>query len=71
MNELVGRPESSIDIDIGGTFTDCYVTRGDQQVISKTPTTGYNPYRWVSCERSSRPPISSTSHSLICSGRPT
>lgn len=32
----------SIDIDIGGTFTDCYVVYGDQFVTNKAPTTHYN-----------------------------
>lgn len=32
----------SIDIDIGGTFTDCFVIHGDDRLMVKTPTTGYN-----------------------------
>lgn len=32
----------SIDIDIGGTFTDCYVVYQDQAVSNKAPTTHYN-----------------------------
>jgi N-methylhydantoinase A/oxoprolinase/acetone carboxylase beta subunit len=32
----------SIDIDIGGTFTDCYVVLGDRRVWCKTRTTGYD-----------------------------
>ena len=31
-----------IDVDIGGTFTDCYVTTPTGRLIRKTPTTGYN-----------------------------
>lgn len=34
--------KTSINIDIGGTFTDCYVVRNGQQYYCKTPTTGYN-----------------------------
>jgi N-methylhydantoinase A/oxoprolinase/acetone carboxylase beta subunit len=33
---------ASIDIDIGGTFTDCYVTLGDRRVWCKTRTTTYD-----------------------------
>lgn len=33
---------ATIDIDIGGTFTDCFIRYGDQSVISKSPTTGYD-----------------------------
>lgn len=33
---------ASIDIDIGGTFTDCYVVLGDRRVWCKTRTTGYD-----------------------------
>lgn len=32
----------SIDIDIGGTFTDCYVQWDNANVIHKAPTTPYN-----------------------------
>ena len=32
----------SIDIDIGGTFTDCYVVFGDRRTWCKTRTTGYD-----------------------------
>lgn len=32
----------SIDIDIGGTFTDCFIVYGDQLVTNKAPTTHYN-----------------------------
>lgn len=32
----------TVDIDIGGTFTDCFVRYGDQFVISKSPTTTYD-----------------------------
>jgi len=34
--------KGTIDIDIGGTFTDCYLTYGDRVVIKKSPTTSYN-----------------------------
>ncbi|MFS0824508.1 hydantoinase/oxoprolinase family protein [Bacillus sp. 1P02SD] len=33
---------ATIDIDIGGTFTDCFIRYGDKSVISKSPTTGYD-----------------------------
>jgi N-methylhydantoinase A/oxoprolinase/acetone carboxylase beta subunit len=33
---------ASIDIDIGGTFTDCYVTRDGRRVWCKTRTTSYD-----------------------------
>jgi N-methylhydantoinase A/acetophenone carboxylase len=33
---------TSIDVDIGGTFTDCFVRLGDgRSAAVKTPTTGY------------------------------
>src|SRR5262249_9879914 len=32
---------TTIDIDIGGTFTDCYITHGDKQIWCKARTTGY------------------------------
>ena len=32
----------TIDVDIGGTFTDCYVTWDGRRVIAKTPTTTYD-----------------------------
>jgi N-methylhydantoinase A len=34
--------EATIDIDVGGTFTDCLVVFGEQIARSKSPTTGYN-----------------------------
>ena len=34
--------EATIDIDVGGTFTDCLVVFGDRIARSKSPTTGYN-----------------------------
>ena len=34
--------ETSIDIDIGGTFTDCFITRNGEQVWCKTRTTAYD-----------------------------
>ncbi len=33
---------TSINIDIGGTFTDCYAMREGQQYYCKAPTSGYN-----------------------------
>jgi N-methylhydantoinase A/acetophenone carboxylase len=33
---------ATIDIDIGGTFTDCYVTQDSRHVWCKTRTTGYD-----------------------------
>ena len=32
----------SIDVDVGGTFTDMVLTHGDQRVIAKSPTTPYD-----------------------------
>lgn len=32
----------TVDIDIGGTFTDCFIRYGDQFVIAKSPTTTYD-----------------------------
>lgn len=34
--------QTAIDIDIGGTFTDCYVTRNGSQVWCKARTTAYD-----------------------------
>ena len=34
--------EATIDIDVGGTFTDCLVVYGEQIARAKSPTTGYN-----------------------------
>ncbi len=34
--------KATIDVDIGGTFTDCYVTHGDRRVWCKTRTTAYD-----------------------------
>jgi N-methylhydantoinase A/oxoprolinase/acetone carboxylase beta subunit len=34
--------KATIDIDIGGTFTDCYIKYGDQSIIAKSPTTSYD-----------------------------
>jgi N-methylhydantoinase A/acetophenone carboxylase len=34
--------EATIDIDVGGTFTDCLVVCGEQIARAKSPTTGYN-----------------------------
>ncbi len=33
---------ATIDVDIGGTFSDCLVTWGDKVAMSRAPTTGYN-----------------------------
>lgn len=33
---------ATIDIDIGGTFTDCFIRFGARSVIAKSPTTGYD-----------------------------
>lgn len=32
----------TMDVDVGGTFTDCFMVRDGQVVISKSPTTYYN-----------------------------
>ena len=32
----------TVDIDIGGTFTDCFIRYGERSVISKSPTTTYD-----------------------------
>lgn len=34
--------KTTINIDIGGTFTDCYVVRGEAAARGKVPTTRYN-----------------------------
>ena len=34
--------KATIDVDIGGTFTDCYLTHGDRRVWCKTRTTAYD-----------------------------
>jgi N-methylhydantoinase A/acetophenone carboxylase len=34
--------EATVDIDVGGTFTDCLVVLGDRMARAKSPTTGYN-----------------------------
>lgn len=34
--------QTAIDIDIGGTFTDCYITKGDDRVWCKARTTPYD-----------------------------
>jgi N-methylhydantoinase A len=33
---------TTIDIDIGGTFTDCYIAQGNKQIWCKARTTGYD-----------------------------
>ena len=45
MSEVGGngnRPRASINVDIGGTFTDCVILYGDKMVFGKAPTTGYD-----------------------------
>jgi N-methylhydantoinase A/oxoprolinase/acetone carboxylase beta subunit len=37
-----GLMNATIDIDVGGTFTDCLVAHGDRIARSKAPTTAYN-----------------------------
>ena len=32
----------SLDVDIGGTFTDLFLSYDGKTVFTKTPTTGYN-----------------------------
>ncbi len=32
----------TIDIDVGGTFTDCYVRTDDRVITAKVPTTHYD-----------------------------
>ncbi|MEW6261742.1 MAG: hydantoinase/oxoprolinase family protein [Thermodesulfobacteriota bacterium] len=34
--------KATIDVDIGGTFTDCFGLYGDKRVFAKTSTTGYD-----------------------------
>lgn len=34
--------KASIDIDIGGTFTDCFISRESKFYMAKAPTTGYD-----------------------------
>src|SRR5262249_56173779 len=39
---MSGENGASIDVDIGGTFTDCFVRLADgRMAAAKTPTTGY------------------------------
>lgn len=33
---------ASINVDIGGTFTDCFISYGDKMVFGKAPTTSYD-----------------------------
>ena len=33
---------ASINVDIGGTFTDCFIAYGDKMVFGKAPTTTYD-----------------------------
>jgi len=32
----------SLDVDIGGTFTDLFLSYDGKNIFTKTPTTGYN-----------------------------
>ena len=34
--------KASIDVDIGGTFTDAFIDWGGRHFFTKTPTTGYD-----------------------------
>jgi N-methylhydantoinase A/oxoprolinase/acetone carboxylase beta subunit len=36
------KPRATINVDIGGTFTDCFITYGDSMVFGKAPTTSYD-----------------------------
>ncbi len=36
------QPRATINVDIGGTFTDCFITYGDRMVFGKAPTTSYD-----------------------------
>ena len=38
----LSKPRASINVDIGGTFTDCLITYGDRMVFGKAPTTSYD-----------------------------
>jgi len=40
--EKSDRPRATINVDIGGTFTDCFITYGDTTVFGKAPTTTYD-----------------------------
>jgi N-methylhydantoinase A/oxoprolinase/acetone carboxylase beta subunit len=40
--ETKPKPRASINVDIGGTFTDCLITYGDGMVFGKAPTTTYD-----------------------------
>src|SRR3990170_7777718 len=35
-------PRASINVDIGGTFTDCLILYGEQMAFGKAPTTSYD-----------------------------
>ncbi|HLB28218.1 MAG TPA: hydantoinase/oxoprolinase N-terminal domain-containing protein, partial [Dehalococcoidales bacterium] len=44
---LKGEPDisgrrASINVDIGGTFTDCFIAYGNRMVFGKAPTTSYD-----------------------------
>lgn len=36
------QPRATINVDIGGTFTDCFITYGNRMVFGKAPTTSYD-----------------------------
>jgi N-methylhydantoinase A/oxoprolinase/acetone carboxylase beta subunit len=42
MNKNNSKPRASINVDIGGTFTDCVILYGDRIVSGKAATTGYD-----------------------------
>jgi N-methylhydantoinase A/oxoprolinase/acetone carboxylase beta subunit len=42
MNAPTASQLNSVDIDVGGTFTDCVLTLDGQRVIGKSPTTPYD-----------------------------
>src|SRR3990172_9891887 len=39
---MVTLSQASVDVDIGGTFTDCLVSYDGQTLFTKTPTTTYD-----------------------------
>src|SRR4030043_33093 len=41
-NEAGVMMKISLDVDIGGTFTDLFLSYDGKSVFTKTPTTGYN-----------------------------
>ncbi len=40
--EVGNGSRATINVDIGGTFTDCFITYGDRMVFGKAPTTSYD-----------------------------